>query len=127
MRTQVRSLASLMASPSGLIKDPSLLWLWCKTLTVTAPIRSLAWEPPYAVAAALKRQEDKKKKKKKERKRKKGQVERGIWGAGEGVSRWLRGGQREDPREEGVLCPAPGPRLDEGRVLAHLPGGHTFA
>ena len=28
--------------------DPTLLWLWCKT-AATAPIRPLAWEPPYAV------------------------------------------------------------------------------
>jgi len=29
-----------------------LLWLWCR-LAATAPIRSLAWESPYAVGAAL--------------------------------------------------------------------------
>ena len=28
--------------------DPMLLWLWCR-LASTALIRSLAWEPPYAV------------------------------------------------------------------------------
>ena len=32
--------------------DPALLWLWCK-LAATAPIRPLAWEPPYAAATAL--------------------------------------------------------------------------
>ena len=32
--------------------DPALLWLWCK-LAATAPIRPLAWEPPYAMGAAL--------------------------------------------------------------------------
>ena len=32
--------------------DPVLLWLWCR-LVATAPIRPLAWEPPYATAAAL--------------------------------------------------------------------------
>ena len=31
--------------------DPELLWL-----AATALIRPLAWEPPYATAAALKRQ-----------------------------------------------------------------------
>ena len=31
--------------------DPALLWLWHRP-TATAPIRSLAWEPPYAVGAA---------------------------------------------------------------------------
>ena len=32
--------------------DPVLLWLWCRPVA-TAPIRSLAWEPPYAAGAAL--------------------------------------------------------------------------
>ena len=35
--------------------DPEWLWLW-RGLTATALIRPLAWEPPYAVGAALKRQ-----------------------------------------------------------------------
>ena len=42
--------------------DPVLLSLWCR-LAATAPIRPLAWEPPYAVGAA---QEMAKKDKKKE-------------------------------------------------------------
>ena len=32
--------------------DPLLLWLW-RRLVATAPIRLLAWEPPYAAGAAL--------------------------------------------------------------------------
>ena len=40
--------------------DPELLWLWCRQ-AATALIRSLAWEPPYAVGVAL--EKDKKKKK----------------------------------------------------------------
>ena len=40
-----------------------LLWLWCRPAAI-APIRPLAWEPPYATGAALKRQKDQKKKKK---------------------------------------------------------------
>ena len=32
--------------------DPAWLWLWCRP-AATAPIRPLAWEPPYAVGAAL--------------------------------------------------------------------------
>jgi len=32
--------------------DPALLWLW-RRLAATALIRPLAWEPPYAVGAAL--------------------------------------------------------------------------
>ena len=34
--------------------DPTLLWLWCRT-AATAPIQPLAWEPPFAVGAALKK------------------------------------------------------------------------
>ena len=32
--------------------DPALLWLWCR-LVARALIRPLAWDPPYAAAAAL--------------------------------------------------------------------------
>ena len=46
--------------------DLALLWLLCRPVA-TAPIRPLAWEPPYAAGAALKSQ--KKKKRKKERKK----------------------------------------------------------
>ena len=38
--------------------DPTLLWLWQRP-AATAPIRPLAWEPPYAVGAALKRKKKK--------------------------------------------------------------------
>ena len=37
------------------VKDPALLWLWCRPAAV-APIQPLAWEPPCAVGAAPKRQ-----------------------------------------------------------------------
>ena len=46
--------------------DLAFLWLWCRR-EVTAPISPLAWEPPYAVGAALKRQETEKKRKKKKK------------------------------------------------------------
>ena len=39
--------------------DLALLWFWHR-LAATAPIRPLAWEPPYATGVALKK--DKKKK-----------------------------------------------------------------
>ena len=35
------------------VKDPALLWLWCR-LAAAVLIRPLAWEPPYAAGAALK-------------------------------------------------------------------------
>jgi len=44
--------------------DPVLLWRWRRPPAV-APIRPLAWEPPFATGAALKRQKRPKKKKKK--------------------------------------------------------------
>ena len=40
------------------VKDPALLWLWCRPADV-APIIPLAWEPPYAPGAALKSKKEK--------------------------------------------------------------------
>ena len=36
------------------VKDPALLWLWLRS-AAASPIRSLAWELPYAVGMALKK------------------------------------------------------------------------
>ena len=44
--------------------DLELLWLWCRPVA-TAPIRPLAWEPPYAAGASLEKAKRQKKKKKK--------------------------------------------------------------
>ena len=63
MKVQVRSLASTqwvknLAWPMSCGvghrqgSDSTSLWLWC-ILAATAPIPSLAWEPPYAAGAAL--------------------------------------------------------------------------
>ena len=41
--------------------DPALLWLWYRSAAI-APIRPLAWEPPYAVGMALISKKKKKKK-----------------------------------------------------------------
>ena len=41
--------------------DPALLWLWCRP-GATAPIRPLAWEPPYAAGVAQRNSKKKKKK-----------------------------------------------------------------
>ena len=43
-------------------EDPTLLWLWRRPVA-TAPIRPLAWEPPYAAGAALEKAKRQKKKK----------------------------------------------------------------
>ena len=42
--------------------DLALLWLWHR-LAATAPIRPLAWEPLYAMGAALEKTKKTKKKK----------------------------------------------------------------
>ena len=39
--------------------DLMLLWLWHRPVA-TAPVQSLAWEPPYVIDAALKRPKKKK-------------------------------------------------------------------
>ena len=49
--------------------DLVLLWLWHR-LAATAPIRPLAWEPPYAAGAALKGQKTKTKTKQKNKQKK---------------------------------------------------------
>ena len=36
------------------VKDLALPWVWCRPAAV-APIRPLAWEPPYVTSAALKK------------------------------------------------------------------------
>ena len=44
--------------------NPVLLWLWCRPVA-TAPIRSLAWEPPYARERPYKRQKKRRRRRKK--------------------------------------------------------------
>ena len=40
----------------GRIRGLDLVWLWLlHRLVATAPVQPLAWEPPYAVGAALKK------------------------------------------------------------------------
>ena len=73
MRMQVQSLASLSGwriwcchelwCSSDMAQIPALLWLWCR-LVAAAPIRPLAWEPPYATSVAPKSKNRKEKKKK---------------------------------------------------------------
>ena len=45
--------------------DPALLWLWHRQ-AATAPIRPLAWEPPYAAGAAQRNSKKMKTKNKKQ-------------------------------------------------------------
>ena len=46
--------------------DPALLWLWCRPMAI-ALVGPLAWEPPYAVEAALEKKKRQKKKTKKKK------------------------------------------------------------
>ena len=47
-----------MSCGVGHRRGSDLVWLWCRP-EATAPIRLLAWEPPYAMGEAL--EKDKKK------------------------------------------------------------------
>ena len=40
--------------PAQWVKDPEMLWLWCRPASVV-PIQALAWELPYATGVALKK------------------------------------------------------------------------
>ena len=58
--TSILKDADLIPGLTQWVKDPELLWLWCRPEAI-ALIEPLAWEPPYSASAALKRQKEKKK------------------------------------------------------------------
>ena len=54
--------------------DPALLWLWHRP-AAAAPIRPLAWGPPYAAGVDLKKQKTKKTKTKQNKKQQQKKLE----------------------------------------------------
>ena len=48
----IHEIVGLIAGLAQWVKDPVLLWLWCRP-EAAAPIQLLAWEHPYATGVAL--------------------------------------------------------------------------
>ena len=51
--TRNHKVVGLIPGLAQWVKDLVLLWLWSRPAAI-APIRPLAWEPPYAMGVALK-------------------------------------------------------------------------
>ena len=71
--------------------DPELFRLWRRPVA-TAPIRPLAWEPPYAMGRALEKKKRQKKKKKKKRAGGPGRCQQGHLVSDEDLESPLDGG-----------------------------------
>ena len=50
--TKNHKVVGSIPGPAQWVKDLALLWLWCR-LAAVSPIQPLAWEPPWAMCAAV--------------------------------------------------------------------------
>ena len=64
--TSTQQDADLVPGLTQWLKDPALLWPWCRP-AATVPIGPLAWKLPYAMSVALKKTKKKKLKQQKEK------------------------------------------------------------
>ena len=55
--TSIHEVGGSIPGLSQWVRDPVVLWLWCRP-AAAAPILPLAWELPYASGAALKSQKN---------------------------------------------------------------------
>ena len=73
-----------------------MAWIWhCYRLAAAAPIRPLAWEPPYATSGGLKIKKGRKEERERKKERKK-RTPKDQWSPGFGVGKKINKQSRRD-------------------------------